>query len=84
MIKKYKLKHLLIQSDASALRPAEDTEWLSHSNQGRELLAQIDQTMMRVKSGKEKVYSSAAIRKNLGLDDQNDAAGFGGLIPPPK
>ena len=84
MIKKYKLKHLLIQSDASALRPAEDAEWLSHSNQGRELLSQIDQTMMRVKSGKEKVYSSAAIRKKLGLDDQNDAAGFGGLIPPPK
>jgi hypothetical protein len=84
MIKKYKLKHLLIQSDASALRPAEDAEWLSHSNQGRELLVQIDQTMMRVKSGTEKVYSSAAIRKKLGLDDQNDAAGFGGLIPPPK
>ena len=84
MIKKNKLKHLLIQSDASALRPAEDAEWLSHSNQGRELLAQIDQTMMRVKSGTEKVYSSAAIRKKLGLDDQNDAAGFGGLIPPPK
>ena len=84
MIKKYKLKHLLIQSDASALRPAEDAEWLSHSNQGRELLAQIDQTMMRVKSSTEKVYSSAAIRKKLGLDDQNDAAGFGGLIPPPK
>ena len=84
MIKKYKLKHLLIQSDASALRPAEDAEWLSHSNQGRELLAQIDQTMLRVKSGTEKVYSSAAIRKKLGLDDQNDAAGFGGLIPPPK
>ena len=84
MIKKYKLKHLLIQSDASALRPAEDAEWLSHSNQGRELLAQIDQTMMRVKSGKEKVYSSSAIRKKLGLHDQNDAAGFGGLIPPPK
>jgi hypothetical protein len=84
MIKKYKLKHLLIQSDASALRSAEDAEWLSHSNQGRELLAQIDQTMMRVKSGTEKVYSSAAIRKKLGLDDQNDAAGFGGLIPPPK
>jgi hypothetical protein len=69
MIKKYKLKHLLIQSDASALRPAEDTKWLSHSNQGRELLAQIDQTMMRVKSGKEKVYSSAAIRKKLGVED---------------
>ena len=69
MIKKYKLKHLFIQSDARALRPAEDTEWLSHSNQGRELLAQIDQTMMRVKSGKEKVYSSAAIRKNLGVED---------------
>ena len=84
MIKKNKLKHLLIQSDASGLRPAEDAEWLSHSNQERELLAQIDQTMMRVKSGKEKVYSSAAIRKKLGLDDQNDAAGFGGLIPPPK
>ena len=84
MIKKYKLEDLLIQSDASALRPAEDTEWLSHSNQGGELLAQIDQTMMRVKSGKEKVYSSAAIRKKLGLDDQNDAAGFGGFIPPPK
>ena len=84
MIKKNKLKHLLIQSDASALRPAEDTGWLSHSNQERELLAQIDQTMMRVKSGTEKVYSSAAIRKKLGLDDQNDAAGFGGLIPPPK
>ena len=84
MIKKYKLEDLLIQSDVSALRPAEDTEWLSHSKQGRELLAQIDQTMMRVKSGKEKVYSSAAIRKKLGLDDQNDVAGFGGLIPPPK
>jgi hypothetical protein len=69
MIKKYKLKHLLIQSDASALRPAEDAEWLSHSNQGRELLAQVDQTMLRVKSGKEKVYSSAAIRKNLGVED---------------
>jgi len=69
MIKKYKLKDLLIQSDASALRPAEDAEWLSHSNQGRELLAQIDQTMIRVKSGKEKVYSSAAIRKKLGVED---------------
>ena len=42
MIKKNKLKHLLIQSDASGLRPAEDAEWLSHSNQERELLAQID------------------------------------------
>ena len=69
MIKKYKLEDLLIESDASAFRPAEDTEWLSHSNQGRELLAQIDQTMMRVKSGKEKVYSSAAVRKKLGVDD---------------
>ena len=69
MIKKYKLKDLLIQSDASVLRPAEDTEWLSHSNQGRELLARIDQTMMRVKSGKEKVYLSAAIRKKLGVED---------------
>ena len=69
MIKKYKLEDLLIESDASAFRPAEDTEWLSHSKQGRELLAQIDQTMMRVKSGKEKVYSSAAIRKKLGVED---------------
>ena len=69
MIKKYKLEDLLIESDASAFRPAEDTEWLSHSNQGRELLAQIDQTMMRVKSGKEKVYSSAEIRKKLGVED---------------
>lgn len=69
MIKKYKLEDLLIESDVSALRPAEDTEWLSHSKQGRELLAQIDQTMMRVKSGKEKVYSSAAIRKKLGVED---------------
>ena len=69
MIKKYKLEDLLIQSDVSALRPVEDTEWLSHSKQGRELLAQIDQTMMRVKSGKEKVYSSAAIRKKLGVED---------------
>ena len=69
MIKKYKLEDLLIQSDVSALRPAEDTEWLLHSKQGRELLAQIDQTMMRVKSGKEKVYSSAAIRKKLGVED---------------
>ena len=84
MIKKYKLEDLLNQSVASALRPAEDDEWFSHSNQGRELLAQIDQMMLRVKSGTEKVYSSAAIRKKLGLDDQNDAAGFGGLIPPPK
>jgi hypothetical protein len=69
MIKKYKLKDLLIQSDASILRLAEDTEWLSHSNQGRELLAQIDQTMIRVKSGKEKFYSSPAIRKKLGVED---------------
>jgi hypothetical protein len=69
MIKKYKLEDLLIESDVSALRPAEDTEWLSHAKQGRELLAQIDQTMMRVKSGKEKVYSSAAIQKKLGVED---------------
>jgi len=69
MIKKYKLEELLIESDVSARRPAEDTEWLSHSKQGQELLAQIDQTMMRVKSGKEKVYSSAAIRKKLGVED---------------
>ena len=69
MIKKYKLEDLLIESDVSALRPAEDTEWLSHAKQGRELFAQIDQTMMRVKSGKEKVYSSAAIRKKLGVED---------------
>ena len=69
MIKKYKLEDLLIESDVGALRPAEDTEWLSHSNQGRELLAQIDQTMIRVKSGKEKVYSSAAMRKKLGVED---------------
>ena len=69
MIKKYKLKDLLFQSDASVLRPTEDTEWLSHSNQGRELLAQIDQTIIRVKSGKEKVYSSAAMRKKLGVED---------------
>ena len=69
MIKKYKLEDLLIESDVSARRPAEDTEWLSHSKQGRELLAQIDQTMMRVKFGKEKVYSSAAIRKKLGVED---------------
>ena len=69
MIKKYKLEDLLIESDVSARRPEEDTEWLSHSKQGRELLAQIDQTMMRVKSGREKVYSSAAIRKKLGVED---------------
>lgn len=69
MIKKYKLKDLLFQSDASVLRLTEDTEWLSHSNQGRELLAQIDQTIIRVKSGKEKVYSSAVIRKKLGVED---------------
>lgn len=69
MIKKYKLEDLLNQSDASALRPAEDAEWLALSDQGRELWAQIDQTMLRVKSGEEKVYSSAVVREQLGMDD---------------
>jgi CHASE3 domain sensor protein len=69
MIKKYKLEDLLNQSDASALRPAEDAEWLVLSDQGRELWAQIDQTMLRVKSGEEKVYSSAVVREQLGMDD---------------
>jgi hypothetical protein len=69
MIKKYKLEDLINQSDASALRPAEDAEWLALSDQGRELWAQIDQTMLRVKSGEEKVYSSAVVREQLGMDD---------------
>jgi CHASE3 domain sensor protein len=69
MIKKYKLEDLINQSDASALRPAEDAEWLVLSDQGRELWAQIDQTMLRVKSGEEKVYSSAVVREQLGMDD---------------
>ncbi len=84
MIKKYKLEDLLNQSDASALRPAEDAEWLALSDQGRQLWAQIDQTMLRIKSGEEKIFPSAVLREQLGIDDQKDTASFGGLIPPPK
>ena len=67
MLGKHKPQDLLNQSDASALRPAEDAEWLALSDQGRQLWAQIDQTMLRVKSVEEKVYSSAVVREQLGM-----------------